>query len=67
MGLAPDEKKCHPQTLKVKEISLKIVCPLSRVEWIIFEMYFTNDHMEMVTQEKPTGLSKNPLNLEEML
>lgn len=49
MGLAPDEKKCHPQTLKVKEISLKIVCPLSRVEWIIFEMYFTNDHMEMVT------------------
>ena len=49
MGLALDEKKCHPQTLKVKEISLKIVYPLSRVEWIIFEMYFTNDHMEMVT------------------
>lgn len=52
-GTCPRLEKMSPSNFwKLRKFTLRIVYPLSRIEWIIFEMYFTSDHMEMATWGK---------------
>ena len=46
------EKNVTLKLWKIRKFTLRIVYSLSRTEWIIFEIYFTNDHMEMATWGK---------------
>lgn len=63
MGLAPDEKKCHSQTLKVEEIYIEN----RSILWVEWNGSPLKCILQMTTWKlllgKPTGLSKSPLNL----